>query len=552
MAAMEPPPPPPPSAAALQHQQQPPPRHEQQQQQQQPPSLPGRILSELGLAALARAPRDVKLLVLQRLVRLSAYGASTLVLVSLLRALGLSRAQAGLFMTLTLVGDVLVSLLLGLAADRLLGRRAVLALGAALMAASGLVFATTATSSTADSPGSEASSSLSSSSSSYSYALLLVAAVLGVISPSGNEIGPFRAVEESVVAHLTPPPDRPDVYAWYSLAGTAGSALGMVTCGWAVEAATARLGWALLDAYRAVFVAYAALGLVKLALALALSPAVEADEGKARERSPALTAPPSAGATAAAGASAEETTPLLLSAPGEGEMEGEEEEEEDARAKKSADASSPQRWWTAMLPPLSPESKGIATALCLLFALDSFASGLAPLSWVTYYFRSRFNLDEGRLGSVFFTTSLISASSVIVASALAKRLGNVKTMVFTHLPSALFLALIPLPSTLGPAILLLALRACTQSMDVAPRSAFLAAVLLPGERTAVMAAVNVAKTAAQSLGPLITGVLAGRDLFWVSFVAAGSLKACYDLGLLAVFKNREHRDRDYARDEENP
>ena len=145
-------------------------------------TLSRRILSELGLLSLARSPLDVKLLIAQRLVRLSAYGASTLVLVSLLRALGHSRAQAGLFMSLTLAGDVLVSLLLALAADRLLGRRAVLALGAGLMAASGLVFAAAP----------------------RSYAVLLAAAVLGVISPSGNEIGPFRAVEESVVAHLTP------------------------------------------------------------------------------------------------------------------------------------------------------------------------------------------------------------------------------------------------------------------------------------------------------------------------------------------------------------
>ncbi len=294
-------------------------------------TLSRRILSELGLLSLARSPLDVKLLIAQRLVRLSAYGASTLVLVSLLRALGHSRAQAGLFMTLTLAGDVLVSLLLALAADRLLGRRAVLALGAALMAASGLVFAAAP----------------------RSYAVLLAAAVLGVISPSGNEIGPFRAVEESVVAHLTPREDRADVYAWYSLAGTAGTALGMVTCGWAVEAATARLGWTLLDAYRAVFVAYAALGVVKLVLALALSPAVEADEKPQRE------------ASAADDVSAEETTPLLPDGT-----------PEETQTKK---VNAARRWWTAMLPQLSPESKGITAALCLLFALDSFASGLAPL-----------------------------------------------------------------------------------------------------------------------------------------------------------------------------
>ncbi|KAK4119552.1 MFS general substrate transporter [Parathielavia appendiculata] len=459
------------------------------------PALGQRILSELGLTALARSKADVKLLILQRFVRLAAYGASTLVLVSFLRALGHSRARAGLFMTLTLVGDVLISLLLSLSADRLLGRRAVLALGATLMALSGVVFA-------AAPP---------------SFWVLLAAAVVGVISPSGNEIGPFRAVEESIVARLTPTADRSDVYAWYSLAGTAGAALGMMTCGWAVEGARSALGWSLLDAYRAVFLAYAALGLTKLVLVLALSSNVEADEELSDSSD--------------SGAAPTDTTPLLNTNP---------EPQPGFRNR---------RWWAALLPQLSPESKEITVALCLLFAVDSFASGLAPLSWLTYYFRSRFDLDEGRLGSVFFTTSIISATSVIVASAIAKRLGNVKTMVFTHLPSSIFLAVIPVPSSLPLSLFFLILRACTQSMDVAPRSAFLAAVLLPSERTAVMGAINVVKTTAQSLGPLITGVLAGRDLFWVSFVCAGSLKACYDLGLLAVFKNYE-RDRQEQRDEE--
>lgn len=115
-------------------------------------------------------------------------------------------------------------------------------------------------------------------------------------------------------------------------------------------------------------------------------------------------------------------------------------------------------------------------------------------------------------------------------------------MVFTHLPSAVFLALIPVPNDIHLSITFLLLRSCTQSMDVAPRSAFLAAIIQPQERTAIMGLVNVVNTGAQSLGPLITGVLAEHNFFWVSFICAGSLKACYDLGLLALFKNHE-RDR---------
>lgn len=120
-------------------------------------------------------------------------------------------------------------------------------------------------------------------------------------------------------------------------------------------------------------------------------------------------------------------------------------------------------------------------------------------------------------------------------------------MVFTHLPSAIFLALIPIPNEVHFSLLFLILRSCTQSMDVAPRSAFMAAIVLPQERTAIMGLVNVVKTTAQSLGPFITGVLADSNLFWVSFVCAGSLKACYDLGMLALFKNHEREKAERER-----
>ena len=113
------------------------------------------------------------------------------------------------------------------------------------------------------------------------------------------------------------------------------------------------------------------------------------------------------------------------------------------------------------------------------------------------------------------------------------------------------MAVLPLPNEVHLSLLFLILRSCTQSMDTAPRSAFMAAVILPQERTAVIGFFNVVKSAAQGIGPLITGVLADRGFFWVSFVCAGSLKVVYDLGLLAVFKNheREKADRDRVEEE---
>ncbi|KIW67698.1 hypothetical protein PV04_06930 [Phialophora macrospora] len=440
------------------------------------------FLKELGLVTLYHSHVDTKILILQRFVRLFAYGGSTLILASYLSDLGNEDARIGLFMTLTLIGDVFISFLLTLIADQL-GRRWILVLGAALMCASGVVFGF-----------------------SGNYWVLLAGAIVGVISPAGNEIGPFRAIEESTIAHLTPKEERSDIYAWYSLIGTAGTALGFVGCGWFITYLRNERHFGPIEAYRVIFFVYAAVGIVKLCLALMLSKACELDP----KPKPA---------------SATETAPLLGNRA--------------APTKDDDDDAKKRRW--RLLPDISKESQIVLVQLCILFAFDNLASGLAPLSWVTYFFKRKFNLSEGKLGSIFSITGVISALSIFVASAISKRIGNVKTMVFTHLPSAVCLALIPIPSTLGGALVFLVGRACTQVMDVAPRSAFLAAIVLPHERTAVMGTINVVKTCAQSLGPVITGILGTKNHFWVAFVAAGSLKATYDLGLLAVFAEKEAR-----------
>lgn len=171
---------------------------------------------------------------------------------------------------------------------------------------------------------------------------------------SGNEIGPFRAIEESVVAHLTEPTSRSDVYAWYSLLGTAGTAFGLMTGGWVVQYVSTSLHWELLDAYRLIFFGYAAAGLVKLSLALLLSSAVEADEKVT----------PTKGTIKSNGASNSETSPLL----GGGHEQLQAEEEQKSRSRL-----------VALLPDISKEGYAILTSLSVFFALDAFASGLASM-----------------------------------------------------------------------------------------------------------------------------------------------------------------------------
>ena len=217
-----------------------------------------------------------------------------------------------------------------------------------------------------------------------------------------------------------------------------------------------------------------------------------------------------------------ETQPLLAENP-------------DALSKPDSKSHKTASWLKSLVPSLSPESRSLVIKLCLLFAIDSIASGLAPASWMTYFFNRKFGLAEGKLGSLFFVTNILSSASNLVASSIARRIGLIKTMVFTHVPASIALALIPLPSNVIIAIILLIFRSSTNSMDQAPRQAFLAAAVLPGERTAVMGTVNVVKTLSQSLGPVVTGALAGRGKFWIAFVVAGCLKIAYDIMMLAMF-----------------
>ncbi|KAJ7618747.1 MFS transporter [Roridomyces roridus] len=437
-----------------------------------PSSIFSKTFDEIGLRALLASPTDVYVIILQRSIRLLVYGQSAIVLTAFLKESSLSDFQMGLFMTLTLLGDAAASLVLTVYADRL-GRARVLVGGSLLMVASGLVFA-----------------------SSQTYVVLLIAAVVGVITPSGNEIGPFRPIEESIIAQLTPTEDRSTVFAWYfTLTGLA-LALGNLSGGWLTRVLQYRFGWTSMAAYRVMFLLYSTAGLLNSCLAMSLSRNVEVQRAQRPQ-------------------SAEEEEGLF-------EMEGEDRDEEPKEVSKAALG-------------LSRETKKKVWLLSTLFGLDNFSGGLVPVTIIVYFFTTKFHIDEGTLGNTFFTTSLVAAISNIVASSLARRFGNVKTMAFTHLPSAILLALIPLPSQFQVARAILLAVFCTTKMDIAPRTAFVSSYVHAEERTAVMGIINVVKIFAQSLGPTVTGLLATNGRIWASFVIAGVLQAVYDLAMLYFF-----------------
>jgi MFS family permease len=379
---------------------------------------------------------DIVLLFATRAVRLFAYGFLSVVLVLYLASIHLDEHRIGLLLSLTLLGDVVLSLYLTTRADHL-GRRRTLIVGALLMIGAAIVFALT-----------------------HNFTLLLIAATIGVISPSGNEVGPFLAIEQVALTQSAASHDRTSLFAWYNLAGSFATAAGALVAG----ALTGVLG------YRGIVLGYGLLGIVLAAGFMRLSPAVEGSS------------PPAA----------------------------------DAR-----------RFLRIH------RSRGVVARLSALFALDSFAGGLVVQSIVAYWFYRRFGLSPAVIGSIFFGANLLAGVSALAAARIARRIGLINTMVFTHLPSNILLILVPFMPRLDLAIAVLLLRFSISQMDVPTRQSYVIAVVDESERTAAAGITGVARTTGAALAPVLAmPLIASASHDWIPFVAAGGLKIVYDLVLL--------------------
>jgi MFS family permease len=394
--------------------------------------------------------RDGRLLFATRAVRMFGYGLASVVLVLYLAALGLPDPVIGLLLTLTLLGDAAISLWLTTHADRV-GRRRVLLVGALLMTLAGLGFASTS-----------------------ALPVLVLAATIGVISPSGNEVGPFLAVEQASLSQTIVDRARTHVFAWFNLTGSFATAAGALVGG-GVAGALIAGGRAPIDAYRVVIVLYAFLGVVLAYLFWQVSARVEVAQ------------PPDVSIAGRLGLH---------------------------------------------------RSRGIVARLSALFALDAFGGGLVVQSLVAYWFHLRFGADVAVLGGVFFVANLLAGISALAASWIADRIGLVRTMVFTHLPSNVLLAAVPLMPTLPLAIVVLLARFSISQMDVPTRQSYTMAVVGLDERSAAAGVTGIARSLGASVSPLIAAPLFGvASLAALPFLLAGGLKITYDVALYRAFRS---------------
>jgi MFS family permease len=398
---------------------------------------------------------DARLLFSTRTVRLFAYGFLSVVLVLYLSEAGMAETQIGLLLSLALLGDTAISLWITTHADRI-GRRRMLAIGALLMVFAGILFAFT-----------------------RDFALLLLAATIGVISPSGYEVGPFLSIEQAGLTQLVADQRRTQVFAWYNLVGSFATALGAL-CGGGLAQFLNVAGFSELDSYRLVVIGYGLLGIVLFGLFIRLSPQVEA---QAQSESP-----------------------------------------------RAADGD--QKPFLGL-----GRSRRVVLGLAALFSLDAFAGGFIIQSLVAYWFHQRFGVEPALLGGIFFGANILAGISALSAVWLAKRIGLINTMVFTHIPSNLLLMLLPFMPSLPTAIALLLVRFSISQMDVPTRQSYTMAVVDPGERSAAAGVTGTARTIGAALSPAIAGpLLANPALMGAPFLIAGGLKILYDLALYRSFR----------------
>lgn len=400
-------------------------------------------------------PSDGKRLFSTRIIRLFGYGFLSVVIALYLASAGLNERQIGLLFTLTLLGDTLISLWITTNADRI-GRKKMLLAGAGLMIFAGVLFAIT-----------------------KNFYLLLIAATIGVISPSGNEVGPFLSIEQASLTQLVPDRLRTGVFAWYNLVGSFATASGAL-CGGLLSGKLQHIGFSEFASYRAVIMGYSLIGVILLILFFSFSSSI------------------------------------------------------DIIPERGVDAHNYQpRVFLGL-----HKSRGVVLRLAGLFSIDAFAGGFVIQSLIAYWFHIKFGTDPALLGTIFFGANILAGISALSATWLAKKFGLINTMVFTHLPSNVLLMLVPLMPSLPLAIALLLVRFSISQMDVPTRQSYTMAVVAPDERSAASGVTGVARTIGASLSPIFTGIfLANPLLLSLPFFISGGLKIVYDLMLFQNFRH---------------
>ncbi|HWE60565.1 MAG TPA: MFS transporter, partial [Chloroflexota bacterium] len=303
------------------------------------------------------------------------------------------------------------------------------------------------------------------------YPVLLFAAFFGTLGTSASETAPFLPIEQAILAQGCAPEARTALFARYNFVAWVAGAAGALAAG--LPDLLTHAGLPMATGIRLLFGVYTVLALAVALLVLRLSPGVERGGAAARQDT---------------------------------------------------------RGWARLVPPLG-RSRRIVLHLSALFSVDALSGGLTVQSLMVLYFHLRFGVPLASLAVLFFGANALSALSFLAAAPLARRFGLLNTMVFTHLPSNLLLALVAVMPTFPLAALVLLLRQTLSQMDVPTRQAYTMALVAPEERTAAASVTSLARSAGSATSPVFSGLLLQGSLltYGIPFLVAGGLKVAYDL-----------------------
>ena len=393
--------------------------------------------------------QDGKLLLWARTVRTFSYGFLSVILAIYLKLIGFNEILIGVVLTVTLVNSVIFNLLSSAYADRI-GRKKILTLYAILMVISAVIFFFT-----------------------NNYVALIIAALIGTINVTGSEVGAFLSLEQAILPQtVNNIKKRNSIFALYNMVGTFAMSGGVLVSG-LPSFLEQHYGLDQISAIKTLFVFYAILALVVMAIYLALSKGVEIQ-------------------------------------PKNGQ-------------------SIPQN-------KISPQTRGIITKLSSLFAVDSFGGGFVIQSIVAFWFYSRFGADLTTLSYIFSAAGVLTAVSFLLATKIASKIGLVNTMVFTHIPSNILLILLAFAPNFSVGILLYLARMSLSQMDVPTRQSYIVAIVNENERVAAAGITNTSRNVAQAVSPSLAGVVIQILSLSAPFVVGGILKIAYDIGIFASFR----------------
>lgn len=259
--------------------------------------------------------------------------------------------------------------------------------------------------------------------------------MLGVISATGSDFGPFRAIEESTLSHLTTPKTRSDVLSWYVAVSSLGSAIGTEFSGRAVDFLRNLDGWTIKDAYHSIFWLYVTMGVMNMIFILSMSEKCEVEERSSET----------------------EASEMLLDERQQGAEDADDDRgNQELNSTSLKEPETPQK--KSLIAQISLETRLIAYRLWFLLAIDSLADGMVSYALTNFYIDRKFNLSKSTLGDITSISYFLSSCSTVFAGPLARHLGLINTMVFTHLPSSAAVLLFPIPQGVPLTIVLFFIR----------------------------------------------------------------------------------------------